>query len=197
MKKLAILIPTIESDDPTKDRSELLHKLLSELDKQVVRAKATNDVVFIPYADDGTKSIGEKRNRLLMSGTVAAEYVAFFDDDDYPGDNYIKNCLDGINKGFDCCSLRGVYLVDGENPELFEHSLRYSEWKTSTGPIKYERYPNHLNCIKSSIAKQFEFPETNHGEDKAWSDAIHKSGLIKSEYYTEDVIYVYQYNSKK
>ena len=197
MKKLAILIPTIESDDPKKDRREYLHKLLAELDKQIVRANATDDAVIIPYADDGTKTIGEKRNILLSMGIKVALNVVFFDDDDYPGDTYIKHLMDGINGGFDCCSLRGVMLTDGENPELFEHSIKYGAWATTDNHVKYERYPNHLNCIKSSIAKLFKFPETNHGEDKAWSDAVHKSGLIKSEYYTDDVIYVYQFNSNK
>lgn len=197
MKKLAILIPTIESEDPTKDRRESLHKLLAELDNQAKKLAATEDVVLIPYADDGTKPIGKKRNMLLQLGTKAAKYVAFFDDDDYPGENYLSHCLAGISGGFDCCSLRGVMLTDGENPELFEHSLRYEAWATTNNPIKYERYPNHLNCIKSSIAKAFKFPEVDHGEDKAWSDAMHQAGVIKSEYYTEDVIYVYQFNSKK
>lgn len=197
MKKLAILIPTIESEDPTKDRQEMLHKLLTELDKQIVRAKATDDIVIVPYADDGTKTTGAKRNMLLQVGIRAAEYVAFFDDDDYPGDTYIKCLMAGINGGFDCCSLRGVMLTDGENPELFEHSIRYGAWATTDSHIKYERYPNHLNCIKSSIAKGFKFPEVDHGEDKVFSDAMHQAGVIKSEYYTDDVIYVYQYNTKK
>lgn len=197
MKKLAILIPTIESEDKTKDRRECLHKLLAELDRQCKRLGATDDVVIIPYADDGTHTIGYKRNLLLTMGVSAAGYVAFFDDDDYPGEGYIKHCLDGIKGGFDCCSLRGVMLTDGENPELFEHSIKYGAWATTDNHVKYERYPNHLNCIKSSIAKAFKFPKLDHGEDKIFSDAMHLAGVIKSEYYTDDVIYVYQFNSKK
>lgn len=197
MKKLAILIPTIESEDPKKDRRESLHKLLAELDRQAKRLGVTDEVVFIPYADDGTKSIGAKRNLLLAMGAKVARYVAFFDDDDYPGDNYLRHCFEGINGGFDCCSLRGVMLTDGQNPEIFEHSIRYGAWATTDNPVKYERYPNHLNCIKSSIAIGYKFPEVDHGEDKAWSDRIHQDGVIKSEYYTDDVIYVYQFNSKK
>lgn len=191
MKKLAILIPTLDS------RVEQLHNLLGELDRQANLLGVTDDIVIIPNADDGTLPIGSKRNALLDHGTKLADYVAFFDDDDYPGDNYLKYILEGCDKGFDCCSLRGVMLTDGENPELFEHSIKYGAWATTDNHIKYERYPNHLNAIKSSIAKRFKFPETNHGEDKGFSDQVHRAGAIKSEYYIEEVIYVYQYNSTK
>ena len=61
----------------------------------------------------------------------------------------------------------------------------------------YERYPNHLNCIKSSIAKQFKFPEINFGEDTLWADKVFKSGLIKTEHFIDKVIYHYKYITNK
>jgi glycosyltransferase involved in cell wall biosynthesis len=135
-------------------------------------------------------TIGEKRNRLLQM--AKGKYVCFIDDDDTVSYQYIDLLMEGIFIDADCCSLRGHYSVDGVEDGLFEHSLRYSEWKTTDNFIKYERYPNHLNCIKSSIAKQFKFPEKNFGEDHDWSKQIHESGLIKTEHYIPEVIYFYK-----
>lgn len=191
MRKLAILIPSLDS------RADYLQRLLTALDKQIKRARAVWAVQIVILQDNGTKSIGQKRNELLQEGCKRAEYVAFFDDDDMPADNYISELLKGIETGADCCSLRGVMLTNGENPELFEHSIKYNAWKTTNNPIKYERYPNHLNCIKSSIAKQFKYPEVDHGEDKAFSDQLHKSGLIKTEHFINNIIYTYLLNTKK
>lgn len=191
MRKLAILIPTLES------RRAHLNTLLTELDKLIKKSDALNDVHIIVNSDNGKKTIGQKRNELLEQGVKLANYVAFFDDDDMPGPEYIKQLMRGISMGVDCCSLRGVMLTDGKNPELFEHSIRYNSWATTKKPIKYERYPNHLNCISSAIASQFKYKEVSHGEDRDFSDQLHRSGLIKKEYFIKKVIYIYQVNTKK
>ena len=77
-----------------------------------------------------------------------------------------------------------------------ENKMKQVRHEDKTMWIRYERYPNHLNCIKASIAKQFKFPEKNHGEDTDWATQIHKSGLLKSEYQIDDVIYYYDWRSK-
>lgn len=183
--KLSILIPTLVS------RRELCDNLHWHLTRQ-----KTDEVEIISYEDNGEKTIGFKRNELLS--WAKGEYVAFFDDDDQPSKDYVKHILEGISKDVDCVSIRGVITWDGERPELFEHSIKYPEWRTNdTGFPKYERCVNHLNAIKSSIAKQFKFPEINHGEDRAWSEEIQRSGLIKTEHYVDSVTYHYQYITKK
>lgn len=178
-------------------RYSVWQALLGELVRQI---KELGDLVDKDnrvqlLSNDSTAiSIGEKRNKLLND--AEGEYVCFIDDDDSISRNYISLLLHGIDNGVDCCSLKGMYYVDGVFDGIFEHSLMYKEWKTnnsiqSATPIKYERYPNHLNCIKSSIAKQFRFPETNFGEDHNWSKQIHESGLIKTEHYISDILYYY------
>ena len=163
----------------------MLTSLLVKLNRQI------KGDVDIHIAHEVGLTIGEKRNFLLEN--APGEYVAFIDDDDMISDNYIDLLLEGINKDVDCCSLLGEYSVDGKLDGLFEHSIKYEKWVTvGDAPIKYLRYPNHLNAIKSSIAKQFKFPEINHGEDENWSTQIHKSGLIKTEHYIPEVIYYYK-----
>lgn len=190
--KLAILIPTLP------ERQEKFDLLVNELIRQTIEAGYVyrRDVKVIYDPAPRGKSIGAKRNELLQK--AMSDYVAFVDDDDRVEPTYIKNIMEGIEKGVDCCSLRGVYTENGNNPELFEHSIKYDAWVTNhTGQIKYFRPPNHLSCIKTEIAKQFVFPETNFGEDEAWSMAIKASGLIKSEHFIDEIIYRYDFIPNK
>lgn len=184
--KLSLLIPTIERD------AMLFATLLGELTEMALPYK-DNIEILIDYAEED--SIGTKRNRLLNMSI--GEYVAFIDSDDSLGYTYIKQLMKAIESGRDCASLMGRYSVDGNYDGYFEHSLKYDKWETSVGAIKYLRYPNHLNCIKASIAKQFKFPEKSHGEDHDWSTQLHESGLLKTEYYIEDILYYYNFRSNK
>lgn len=181
--KLSILICHLP------ERKPLLDRLMDILTPQL-----SNEVQVLIHESKGM-TIGEKRNYLLK--LAKGDYVAFCDDDDKVSDNYVKLLTEGIDKGVDCCSLMGEYTINGVFDGYFEHSIKYNAYRTvSRTNVKYERYPNHLNCIKSSIAKQFKFPEKNHGEDTDWATQIHKSGLIKTEHYIPQVIYHYEYRSK-
>ena len=176
------------------EREHFLNTLYEEFKKQISNENVNVEVVVV--VTDKTISIGEKRNWLL--DRAEGEYLCFFDDDDMPTPNYIKLLMKALESKQDCCSLKGIITFDGQNPEVFEHSIKYREWKTTTNDNpKYERPPNHLNAIKSTIAKRFRFPEINHGEDSQWSEAIFKSGLIQTEAYIEEVLYNYLYISKK
>jgi glycosyltransferase involved in cell wall biosynthesis len=179
--------------------AHLLKRLMVTLQPQIdeVSKYSTGKSVEILIDEHPTESIGTKRNKLLKA--AKGKYVCFIDDDDFVSDNYIPLLFEGINQDYDCCSLTGEITEDGKNPLIFQHSIRYKEYKTNTPdkPVRYERYPNHLNAIRSSIAKQFKFPEKNHGEDTDWAAQIFKSGLIKTEHWIEDVIYMYDFRSKK
>lgn len=190
--KFSILIPSLIS------REASLNALRMQIDKQAKEIGWTDsDYEIVTHIDNGAESIGKKRNDLLNS--ASGMYVAFIDDDDEVGSNYLRNIAEGIGKNVDCCSLLGVITWDDKNPELFEHSIKYKEYKTAvpTSGIKYERYPNHLNCIRTAIARQFKFPATDFGEDTDWATQVFKSGLIKKEHYISDVIYHYKFKTNK
>lgn len=187
--KLSILICTLPK------RHNLFQSLLHDLYNQI-----GNSHVEVIWDDNEFDSIGEKRNRLLNK--AKGKYLCFVDDDDSVSKNYIDRLLWASSFDKDCASLRGVITTDGENPLIFEHSIRYKEWKTnkpgeSPHATAYERFPNHLNMIRSSIAKKFKFAEINHGEDFDWSKKIHESGLIKTEQQIPDIIYLYKYVTNK
>lgn len=189
---LTILICTIP------ERKESFDELISELVRQRDELRVFNyDEIFIFSDDDKIKTIGKKRNDLLLK--VKTKYVAFIDDDDMVSRDYLAKIYSAICQYPDCCSLTGVITWDGENPEIFEHSIKYKAYKTNPegSPIRYERYPNHLNVIKREIAMKFKFPETNHGEDTDWATQIHNSGLLKSEKEIDAILYHYQYKTKK
>ena len=190
MIKLSILIPTIP------ERKEMFDKLKYKLfNQKQLFPELMVEVLFDNRTD---VSIGTKRNALLSDSK--GEYVAFIDDDDDISDDYLIDIINALESKPDCVSLRGVITWDGTNPEIFEHSLRYPAYVTHTLPvngIKYERYPNHLNTIKASIAKQFKFPEINFGEDSDWAKQIHDSGLINTEVYIDKVLYHYLFKPNK
>jgi hypothetical protein len=186
--RLSILILTIDS------RQKEFDKLFDEFFVQCIDAKEQCEILY--ECDNGELTKGTKRN--ILMNRAKGEYLCFFDDDDIPSIDYVEQILKALELNPDCCSLRGLITQDGGEPEVFEHSIKYEEWKTNdTGMVKYERPPNHLNTIKSSIAKQIPYAEINHGEDHQWSMDLKASGLIKTESYIDAVIYNYIYISKK
>lgn len=187
--KLSILIPTLDK------RNEYLNRLLYILDIQINELNLKNEVEILMDNRPEGISIGTKRNDLLAKSNGL--YTCFIDDDDEVSSDYLENIMIGINENKDCCSLKGVMTTNGFKPEIFEHSIKYKEYKTTENEIKYERYPNHLNCINSEISKKFKFPESNWGEDTNWATQLYNSGVIKTEYYIENIIYYYKYRTKK
>ena len=196
--KLSILIPTIVG------REAKLKNLLAMFGKEEpaldafphidarIEFKELSLEICIAK-DDRQISIGEKRNKLLND--AAGDYVAFIDDDDRIRENYISLLMEGIDKGVDCCSLVGEITFDGKNPKPFIHSIKHDRyWEDERA---YYRFPNHLNCIKSEIAKQFTFPLKNFSEDTEWAVKVHESGLIKTEHEINETIYFYDFKPNK
>lgn len=181
--KLSILVCHIPQ------RKHFLDRLCGVLNEQLEYHEGVEFLV-----DDREKiSIGTKRNNLLQS--AQGDYVAFIDDDDLVSNRYLELLLNGIDKGVDCCSLTGEITENGANPKPFIHSIQYDSYFEKNGI--YYRPPNHLNCIKSEIAKGFKFPMRNHGEDTDWAMQICNAGVLKTEHRIEETIYYYEYRSKK
>lgn len=186
---LSILICTIPN------RIEMFNMLQNKILSQI--EKANSNEVEILSNDRLDITTGEKRNILLSQ--AKGEYLCFVDDDDDVADYYIEELLNAIKSKKDCVSLKGIITWDGDNPEIFEHSTKYKEYSNNLRfqEVVYERYPNHLNCIKSSIAKQISFTHKNHSEDTDFADALFRSGLLQTEHHIEKILYYYRYARKK
>jgi glycosyltransferase involved in cell wall biosynthesis len=138
-------------------------------------------------------SIGMRRNELLQR--AAGEYICFIDDDDRIADNYIELVMAGIATNPDCCSLNGIITTDGKNPKPFKHSIDYKEFFERDGV--YYRCPNHLNTVKTELARQCPFPDWDRSEDSNYAFQLRDKGLLKVEYKIEPVLYFYDYVSDK
>lgn len=174
------------------DRNAFLMRLLRTIEFY----GGLNPGIEIIIDDSTTITTGAKRNHLL--GKAKGRYMAFIDDDDLITEHYFPGVFAGIEKGVDCCSLKGIITDDGKNPRTFEHSIQHSRYETvmRDGNEYYLRFPNHLNCIKASLAKQIEYPDQTISEDTGWATQMHRSGLLKTEHWIEEVIYLYEARSK-
>jgi len=191
MIDISILIPCHQRD--VRGLGELCLILNNQALNEGVKLQILIDV------DNGERSTGVKSNSLMQQAT--GKYLCRFDADDLPTIHYMQVLAEGIRRDVDCISLMGIMTTNGERPEIFEHSLKYSEYRTnheaSIGQVKYERFPNHLSCIRASIAKQFTYPDKTISEDTEWAVKVFNSGLLKTEYYDSRVIYNYLYKTNK
>ena len=184
---LSILICTLENRRP------LFKRLEDELFKQRAELGLEKNIQILPKEDNGEMSIGDKRNWLL--DRAQGEYLCFIDDDDWIDSEYIKKIYEAIQSKPSCVMMIGVMNTDGRNKQRFEHSIRF--WTYYSQSDIFFRPPNHLNPIRSDIARRFKFPESNHGEDTDWAMQIRQSGLLKTEEAIDKPIYHYRYTSKK
>lgn len=182
--KLSMLIPTIPG------REQFLARLLNQIHRQTFPyIKEFHTVV-----DDTVGiSIGVKRNNLMAKAN--GEYLCFIDDDDRIADNYLRLVMAGIATNPDCCSLNGIITTDGKDPKPFKHSIEYRSMYERDGV--YYRPPNHINTVRSSIAKQMVFPDWQRSEDSNYCFQLRDSGLLKVEHKIDEVLYFYDYVTDK
>ncbi len=187
MKKLSILICTLHR------RKEYLKRLV-----EILKPQITNDIEALASIDNGEKSIGDKRQRLLEDAT--GEYIAFIDDDDIVSHNYINLVLKAVENKPD---VIGIHLIMKQVTGLETegiitgdtfHSLKYNTWYDEPIPgnpqcKKYYRNPNHLNPVKKELALKAGFPSINMCEDRQYSANL--LPYLKTEQYIEDPIYFY------
>lgn len=184
--KLSILICSLTN------RTDFLKRLMDCLELQ-----RTPEVEILISTDDGTMSIGAKRNNLIEQSSGL--YIAFIDDDDMVSINYIDLILKAIQTNPDVVGMHLLMTQDGENEERTYHSLKYRTWYNEADPVRpgklrYFRNPNHLNPVKRELAIQIKFPLIDYGEDRVYSTNL--LPLLKTEVYIKQPIYYYLCRSK-
>jgi len=182
-----------------------LHKRFQYLDrnKKCLSPQINDRVEVLFNIDDGQKTIGEKRNELLLSAT--GEYIVFVDDDDMVSEKYIQLILKCIDKRPDVIGIHLLMYYDMVLKGLTYHSIKYTEWSDRPCNVDnkltyYFRNPNHLNPVKRSIALGVKFPHVNMCEDADYSKNLLKKFIMKDtlhEEYIQEPIYYYLVRTHK
>jgi glycosyltransferase involved in cell wall biosynthesis len=170
-------------------RKQLYDLLINELNKQIQECNAKDIVEIVTETDDGNLSVGAKRNNVLDKAN--GEYVCFIDDDDMITPIYVSKILNALKSKPDVVELVG-FLPHHNLP--FIHNLNCGGHYRKDG-IQF-RTPNHLNTIKTEIAKKIKYIEISHGEDQDYSHRLWNSGLMKTEELIHDRMYIYQFNPR-
>jgi len=168
-------------------RANLYNTLITELNKQIKNCNAHDNIEIITETDNGENSVGKKRNNVIDK--ARGEYVCFIDDDDMITEIYVSKILKALETKPDVVELVG-FLPKYDLP--FIHNLNCGGHFRKDG-IQF-RTPNHLNTIKTSIARQVRYPEISHGEDQDYSHRLWDSGLMKTESLIGERMYIYQFN---
>ena len=163
----------------------LLDRLLN-----IIRPQLIDGVTFSVNTDDGSKSIGEKRNEII-AGCPSAQYISMIDDDDLVTTDYVSRIAKALEQSPDCVGLEGIWNTDGKYTKQFTHSIRYR--KLIVTKTAYFRSPTHINPIKREIAVRCPFPHISHGEDAYFSKKVFP--LLKTEVFLENPLYFYEYST--
>ena len=168
-------------------RKDKLSRLIAKLNDQLL-ISISHRIEILILDDDGTRTVGDKRNEVLDRAN--GKYISFIDDDDLISENYILKIFNKLNKEiYDGIGFWGLYYIS-ENPiMLFNHANINNGHFKKDG--KQYRPLNHLNPVRTKIAKSIRFPNKNYAEDSDYCDRLLESGLIKSEYNFDEVMYHY------
>ncbi len=182
--KLSICVPTLFGREATFDA------LMKDLALQIERANALDEVEVLTDKDDGTMTIGEKRNRLLQR--AKGEFIVSIDDDDQIHPQYIALILQVLseNPGIDCIGLRGEQIFSCGARQFFVYSAQYGEYWTKNGVIT--RPPHHLNPIRRSIALAYPYEAVRAHEDADVAMRMARSRSLRNEVMIDAVLYTYQ-----
>lgn len=185
---------------------ELLTSIMKQLQEQANASGQGNAVEILVFLDNRSQTISEKRNVLLAS--ARGKYLAFLDDDDAIGQEYMSKILQAIDMyentgGVDCISFKQWCIIDGEpmtvtfgigNP----HSGLYRNAEGFLVNIK--RPPYHMCVWKSSLAQSEVFHPMigpngqSYGEDIDWLMRLYPK--VQIEHHIDDELHGYIYNSK-
>ena len=196
--ELSILICGLSS------RDGMRRTLLSELNSQIpgwssqhMEVQGTlsthrmlyQDCEVIVATDDGTMSIGDKRNYLLS--LVNSPYFTFFDDDDYPTDMYYSEIRPALDSRADVITFDVLRTDGGQLDKIALYDLDYP--RDFNLDDKYLRRPNHLMIWRTDVAGHVRFPSRNSGEDSEWAKLA--CPLAKSQHKIDKVLYLYRFDN--
>lgn len=178
----SILVPSMVSRRIV--RTQLFDNLLNQL--MALDENIRNEYELLTCIDEGSMTIGEKRNTMVSN--ARGSYVCFIDDDDIISEKYLSSFLGMIGNDFDCSDLKGMYY-NGLIKKAFYHSSSVRAWSETSEC--YLRCPNHLNMIRKDIVQKIKFKSIRNGEDRDFSDRLQSSKLLNNEFKINEILYHY------
>jgi len=192
MKLFTVMVCTLP------ERKDTFNELMHNIINQAMSAGLQDDVEFIH--DDtprGEITTGEKRNRLVKRAD--SKFCAFIDDDDLVHDKYVSLIVNTIKReeDLDCIGFWGEVYFQGALGGKMIHTTACRNWTEKPGI--YYRPPNHLNPVRSSIAKEFPFRDITISEDHFQSVEMKKRNALKKEVFlgTKKPLYIYRCGEAK
>ena len=184
--KFSILILNVPS------RFEQAARLYNKLLAQV----GALPVEILMLTDNKKRTIGDKRNDLVVASR--GEYLAFIDDDDDVGEDYVGDILKAIEFNPDVIVFNEQATLNGENPFVVRPGIEYvnEPCKKVNGKwIDIRRRPWHWCVWKSSIAKTERVPDSSWGEDVLWVERLFPK--VKVQHRIDKILRFYRYDKTK
>ena len=169
---LSIMTPTIFG------REEQMGALLDQL---MAQATEVGQVEILLWKDvAGEHTTGAKRQQLVQE--AHGLFCAFVDDDDFVSDTYVRDIVEAITpfrNDLDVVGFHGeVHFTDGHTQKMV-HSINCPEWTEEHGV--FFRPPNHLNPIRTKLARMVPYEDITYSEDFEWSIKMKREGLLRRE----------------
>lgn len=180
------LIPRLNGDGSPVLDEETQTPIVDEFKESF---KHPNIVEVIFEEDEREMPIGIKRKILLEKSKGV--YIVYFDSDDFPEPEYIKEIMNALDSEPDCIGFKIAMTTNGTNPETCIHSLKNKEW-THDGK-NYLRGVTIFNPVKKELALKCSFGNLRYGEDKMYSDMI--TPLCVNEFFIDKYMFNYRYNT--
>lgn len=196
MIQLSILICSLESR--IEKRSDLLRSLTDNLggyytekndriDLKIER-RIGKHVEIIICTDNGQMKVGQKRNLLLDQ--ASGNYISFIDDDDMVSYLYVELLLEKIKLNPDVIVFDVARYQNGKPDRMVSYGIEYKR-DFNTRDVYY-RLPNHLMCVKKSLAQQVRFKRLNFGEDSDY--AARMLPFLKHQERINQTLYAYYFD---
>ena len=195
MPKVSIITPTMNCHHFLPRlwdcvRSQSLFQDIEWLIHDGSQQTATFDWIKPPHVRylhaPGDMSIGVKRNALC--DVAKGEIIAHFDDDDYYGQEYIKDMLSLLtDKNVDFVKLFGFFLYQPAH-DVFAYwdlvsDLPWHWLLAGNEKPRKERNNRHMSgawgygfsyVYRRQVWREVPFPDRGHGEDQDFADKVHR-----------------------
>ncbi len=196
--KLSILICSVYKR--VAQRADLLLLLRNSIGKNTYLKQVNQNYLLERYqgaeaeiilcTDHKKLTVGTKRN--LLIDEACGDYIVFVDDDDMVTVNYVQAILDKITRQPDVIVFNALRYHNGQRDKPVIYGIEYS--RDYSTPKFHYRLPNHLMCVRKSIAAQVRFADISFGEDADYARRL--LPYLKHQERIFEMLYEYWYSDE-